>query len=98
MAVVPIDAPRAEDTFHVAIVPRPPDVIHHLVAPIFDNGDADFGGEGVQHLVPGGALPLAFAALPGTLQGIENASGVVDLVDGGRSLGAVTPATARMIG
>src|SRR5260370_847852 len=54
--------------------------------------------EVIKRLVPGVALPLALAALPSAFERIENAFGIVDLVDGGRALGAVAPATARVIG
>ena len=97
VAVVPIHAPRAQHALHVAVVSWAPDVVHHLVAAVFDNGGANFGGEGVQRLVPGRALPLALAALARALQGIEDALRVVDLVDGGRAFGAVAPAAAGMV-
>src|SRR6266853_5740772 len=61
MTVVPVDPPGLQDAVHIAIVPRATDVIHDLGAPILDEGLADTTGEGVEHLVPGRALPL-----PGT--------------------------------
>src|SRR6266566_2129731 len=97
VTVVPVYTPGTQHALHVAIVPRSPDVIHDLVTMVLDNGCADFGGEGVQHLIPGGALPLTLAALACAFQGIEDALRVIDLVDGSRSLGAVASATAWMI-
>src|SRR5437660_587503 len=45
MAVMPIDAPCTKHTFHVAIVAWASDMIHDLVATVFDDGCTDFGGE-----------------------------------------------------
>src|ERR1017187_3368499 len=98
MAVMPIHTPRAQYPLHVAVVPRSPDVIHHLIAPSLDKRGANFGGKGVQHFVPGRAFPLALATLTDTLQGIQDALRVMHLVDRRGTFGAVAPTTARMVG
>src|SRR5579883_16882 len=98
MAVVTIYAPGAQHALHVAIMPGPPDMIHHFITAALDDGGANLRRECFQHLVPGRALPFAFAAPARALEGIEDASGIVDLVDGGRALGAIPPATAWMVG
>src|SRR5438132_12306874 len=98
MAVVTIHAPRTQYALHVAIVSRPPNMVHHFVAAVFDNSCANFGSECFQCLIPGCTLPLAFAALACTLQRIENALRVIDLVNGSRSLRTIATAAARMIG
>src|ERR1051326_3105681 len=98
MAVVPIYPPGPEHSLHVAIMAGPPNMIHHLVASPFDNRGTNCCGEGIQDLVPRRALPLALAALARALQRIENALWIVDLVDRRRPFGAVTPATAWVVG
>src|SRR5579883_3307175 len=97
VAVVPIDAPCAQHALHIAIVARPSHMIHHLVAPVFNDSRANFGRERIQHLVPAHALPLALAALASPLEGIENTFGIVDLIQGGRPFGAIAPPAARMV-
>src|SRR5438105_3245474 len=98
MAVMPIDAPCTKHTFHVAIVAWASDMIHDLVATVFDDGCTDFGGECIQYFVPSGAFPFALATFATTFQGVENAFWIIDLVDGCRPFGAVASSTARMIG
>src|SRR5258708_12698687 len=90
--------PGTEYTFHVAVVPWSPDVIHYFVMAAFDDGSADFASKCFQYLVPGGAFPFALAAFTCTFQGIEDTLGIIDLVDSGWAFGAVVPATARVIG
>src|SRR5690348_11098810 len=97
MAVVSIYTPCTQHALHVAIVSGSPNVIHDLVAPPFDDGGTNFGGKGIQHLIPGDALPPALAALAEALQRVQDAFWIIDLVDGGRTFGTVAPATARMI-
>src|SRR5579885_1792278 len=98
VAVVPIDTPRAQHALHIAIVAGPSNVIHDLVAPILDDGRANFGRERIQHLVPAHALPFALATLASTLEGIENTFGIVNLIQRGRPFGAVAPPAAGMVG
>src|SRR5215472_6936075 len=93
-----IDTPCAQHTLHVAIVPRSPDMIHHLVATVLNNCFADFVGESIKDFVPGGTLPLALSAFAYTFQRIEDTLRVIDLVDRGGTLSTVTAATAGMIG
>ena len=96
MAVMPIDAPCTKHTFHVAIVAWSSDMIHDLIATVFDDGCADFGGECVQYLIPGGAFPFALSTFATTFQRVEDAFRIVDLVDGGRAFGAVAATAAGM--
>src|SRR4029077_16439173 len=56
----------------------------------------DAAGHVVQYLVPRHALPLSRAPLALAPQRIEDALGIRDLVEGGRALGAVAAAAARM--
>src|SRR5947208_8823918 len=77
---------------------RPTHVIHHLVATVLNDGGPNFAGKGFQYLVPGRAFPLALSTLACASERIQNAFGVIDLVDRSRSLGTVAPSTAGMIG
>ena len=97
VAVVPVDPPRLQDALHVAVVPGAPDVVHDLAAAAAREQRAHGRRDLLEHLIPGHALPLPFAPLPGPLQRVEDALGVVDLVDGGRPLGAVAPPAGRMV-
>src|SRR5579883_548098 len=98
MAVVTIHSPGSQHALHITIVSGASNMIHNLVASPLNKRLPDFRGKGIQHLIPCHAFPPALAALARTLQGIENAFGIVDLVDGRRAFGTVTPATARMVG
>src|SRR6266568_29162 len=95
---MPIYAPGTQHAFHVAIVPRAPDMIHDLVATVFNDSCADFGGECIQYLIPGGAFPFALATFACAFQGVEDAFGIIDLVDGSRAFGAVASSAAWMVG
>ena len=57
---------------------------------------ADAGADLVQDLVPAHALPLPGAARARALERVQDALGVVDLVDGRRPLGAVAAARGRV--
>src|SRR5258707_14262826 len=89
--------PGTEYTFHVAVVPGSPDVIHYFVMAAFDDGRAGFSRKCFQYLVPGGAFPFALATFTCTFQGIEDTLGIIDLVDSGWGLCAVAPPTGRGI-
>src|SRR5205085_5477767 len=95
--VVAVNAPGLQHALDVAVVAGPAHVVHHFIAAAFDERLANLSRERVEHFVPGGALPLAFAARADAFQREEDAFGVVDLVDSGRPLGAVTPARRRVL-
>jgi hypothetical protein len=86
---VPVDAPGEQEALGEAVLPRPPDVVHHLVAAVVDDSRADPVGDVVQRLVPRHPLPLARTTVTGLTQRVQDPLRVVDLVDGGRTLGAV---------
>src|SRR5713226_788183 len=98
MAIVTIHAPRPQHALHVTIVSRSANVVHDFIAAILNNGGPNFAGEGIQHLIPRSTLPLALSTLACTFEGIEDAFGVVDLVDGGGTLGTAAPAAPWVIG
>src|SRR4030095_16972454 len=83
---------------YVAVVPGAAYVVDDFVAAVFDERIANFGCEGVEHFVPGCALPLPFAARTNALQRKEYAFGVVNLVDSRWTLGAVAAAGTGMQG
>ena len=97
VAVVAVDAPRLEDTVGVALFARTADVVHHAVLAAFDERGADLLPDLGERLVPGDALPLARAPLADATQGEHDPLGVVDLVDRGRTLGAVAAPAARVM-
>src|SRR5579884_3291 len=97
MAVVSIDAPRAQHALHVAIVSRSPHMIHDLVAPPIDERLPDLCGKSIEYLVPRHALPLPLAALSRPFQRIQNTFRVIDLVNGGRAFCAIASPAPRMV-
>src|SRR5437762_4433216 len=98
MTVMPIYAPGAKHTLHIAIVTRAPDMIHDLVTTVFDDSCADFGGECIQYLIPGSAFPFALSTFATTFQRVEDAFRIIDLVDGSRAFSAVASPAAGVIG
>ncbi len=97
MAVVAVNAPCLQDPLHVSVVPGPADVIHDFVPPSFEDQPAYLRRDLFQDALPGNSFPCAFASLSGSLQRIENAFGIVDLVDGGRAFGAVASPARGMV-
>ena len=59
---------------------------------------ADAGADLVEGLVPRDPLPLPLPRSPTRFIGYRIALGVVDLVEGGRALGAVAAAAGRVLG
>src|ERR1700730_10695555 len=96
MRVVPVNAPRLEHAIDIAVVTGPAYVIDDFVAAVFDQCISDLGCECVEHFVPGGSFPLAFAARTDSLEREEYSLGIVKLIDGGRALGAVASARPGM--
>ena len=94
MAVVPVDPPSLQDALHGPLVSRPPHVVHHLVVPLLDEGAPDARRDVVERFIPGNALPLLLAATSRAPHRIEDSLGVVDLVDGGGPLRAISAAAA----
>jgi hypothetical protein len=80
----------------VAVVTGAAHVIYDFIATVFDQRIADLGRERVKHFVPGGALPLSFAARADSFEWKENALRIMKLVDGCRTLGAVASSRAGM--
>src|SRR5262245_20119937 len=96
VAVVAVHAPRLQDALDVALVAGPADVVDDLVAPAFLQRAADARGDQLQRLVPADLLPLPLAALADAPQRVQDAVGVVDLIERRRPLGAQPAATGRV--
>src|SRR5579862_1482671 len=96
--VMAVDAPRLQQAVHDEIVTGTPNVIHDFFAAFFLNRLANAAAEGFEHFVPGGARPLPRTARTAALHGIENAIGIVNLIDGCWAFGAQTAATGGMHG
>src|SRR5215467_695586 len=98
VGVVSVDAPGLESALHDEVVARTPDMVHDFLAATFLEGFAHAAADGFENLRPGNAFPLAAAPWSNAVQGIENAVGIVNLVDGRRSLGAQASAAGGMPG
>jgi len=98
VAVVPVDAPRLQDALHGAVVAGAAAVVHDLGAAVLLERLPDACGEGVERLVPRDALPFAAAARALALQGVQDAVGVLDLVERRRALRADAAAASRVHG
>src|SRR5688500_20369914 len=93
-----VNAPCSENAFGETIFAGPADVIHDLLATVFDNRFANARGDRVKCFVPGGPFPFSGTALSGALQWIKNAIRIRDLVESGWTFRAVAPSRARTLG
>nr|WP_255277585.1 hypothetical protein [Actinomadura madurae] len=98
MAVVAVHAPGLEEPLREAVLSGTPHVVQDLVVAVVEDRLPDARRDVVERLVPGHALPFPGAALAGPAQGVENALGVVELVDRGGALGAVAAPRAGVRG
>src|SRR6187549_1903819 len=73
------------------------DVIHDFIAPLFQQGFSYAAGNVIESFIPRDALPLSCAARADALERITNPLGIVDLIDGSRSLGAISAPTLGML-
>src|SRR5262249_1151589 len=97
VTVVAVDSPGMQHPLVVnEFVSRTTNVVHNLVLAALLKCAAYSSAQIVEHFIPGHALPLPFTALSGSPQRIKDALRIVDLIDGGRTLGAVASATAGM--
>src|SRR5207302_11363648 len=77
---------------------RPADVIHHFVRPPLDDRPSNAGSDVIERLVPGHTMPSILSAPPGAPQRVQNAIGIIGLIERRRSFRAVSPARAGMLG
>src|SRR5262245_54924206 len=96
MGIVAVHSPCLEHPLYVAVVARPADVIHHLIATVFDQRLTNLNGEGVEHFVPGGSFPASSASWTYPFERIEDTLRIVNLVDGRRTFGAIAATRSRM--
>src|SRR4029453_12309137 len=89
-----VDAPGRQHPLHKTVVPRPPNMVHNLVVPIFEERRGNAAGDLVERLVPAHAFPAARPAPAGAPERVEDPVGVVDLVERRRAFGTVATAAA----
>src|SRR5205814_2265083 len=85
VAVVRVGAPGPQDAVDIAVLARPADVVHDLVAPALDDRLPHPARDLVEDVVPGDLLPLALASLADAAHGHEDALRIADLVERGRT-------------
>src|SRR5262245_7434470 len=98
MAVMAVDAPCLKHPFHVSVVTRPAHVVHDFIPAPLEDQLSNLRRDLVQNLIPTDPLPLSFTPFTRTFQGIQDAFGVLDLVDSRGSLGAIAATAGRMVG
>ena len=98
VGVVPVDPPALQNALHVTVVAGAPHVVHDLLAAPLTDRSSDPPAEGLEHLVPGGALPLVRAARPLALHRVEDPVGGLELVHHRQALGTEASATGGVHG
>src|SRR3954453_11248009 len=96
VAVVAIDAPRLQHAFNIAFIARPANVIDDFVAAILFERFANSASDRFQRFLPADAFPLARATLADALKRMQDAVGVIDLIDRGRPFGTQSAAACRV--
>src|SRR5262249_39101230 len=97
VAVVAVDAPGMEHALQIdELMARTAAVIHGLLGAPLDEGLPKKSGDIVEHFVPRHALPLAAAARPRAAHRIEDALGILDLIQRRGPLRAVAAPAARV--
>src|SRR5258705_7604952 len=96
--VMTVDTPGREDAFSETVFARAPDVIHDLVAAVFNDRFANACGDIVKRFIPADTFPFALAAFSDSLQRIENAIRVGYLIKSCGAFGAVAAARAGVFG
>ncbi len=98
MGVVPVDPPALQHALHVTVVPRAPHVVHDLLASPLPDRSSDPRAEGLEHFVPGRALPLVRAAPALALHRVEHPVFGLELVHYRHALGTEAPAACGVHG
>ena len=83
-------SPGLEDSICISLVAGPSYVIDDFVDPAALERGANLSGDFVERLVPRDLFPTAFSTLASTAKWMHDALGIVNLIDCGRSLCAVT--------
>ena len=97
MAIMAIHTPGLDDPVGVPIFARPPHVIDDPIASA-STALAHLFGDFSKRLLPGNPFPLTFPAFAYSFERIQDPLRIIDLIVCGRTLGAVSPAAARMDG
>ena len=92
MGVVAIDTPGGQDALGVSVFAGPTDMVHDFVVAVFLKRSPHTTGNIMQGFAPGDRLPLPLSTFSRSFQGLENAIGIADLVQCGRTLGTVPAA------
>ena len=98
VGVVPVYPPALQHPLHVTVVPGAADVVHDLLASPVQDRFSYPRTEGLEHLVPGGALPLVRAARALALHRVEHAVRGPELVHYRHALGAQASPTCGVHG
>src|SRR5205814_2248833 len=94
--VVTVNSPRRENSFRESIFARPPNVIHDLIAAIFDNRFPNSRCNIIEHFIPTNPLPFSFPAFPASLQRIKNPIRISNLIQRRRPFRTIPPARSRI--
>ena len=92
-----VNSPRRENSFRESIFARPPDVIHDLIAAIFDNRFPNSRCNIIKHFIPTNPLPFSFPAFPASLQRIKNPIRISNLIQRCRPFRTIPPARSRIL-
>ena len=98
VGVVSVESPGVDHAIHIPLVPGSTDVVGDLVLPVVLDGLTHLACDVVECVAPGDARPLAAPARSVALERIQDALGIVHLVDRCRPLRAVPTAAPRMFG
>src|ERR1700722_3833637 len=96
--IVAVNAPGLQRSLHDEIVAGAANVIHDFFAALFLKSFADARAESFQHLVPCGSRPLSSTSWAVAFHRIQDAIGVVNLRNRGRTLSAKASAARWMFG
>src|SRR6187551_3377825 len=75
----------------------PSNMIHDFIAPLFQQGFSYAAGNVIESFIPRDALPLSCAARADALERITNPLGIIDLIERGRTLRAISAPAAGML-
>ena len=98
VTVMSVDTPCLEDPVHIPFMAGTSNMVGDFVVAAFFQGRADSRRDVLKHRFPGDSFPFALTPFSDSLQGIEDPFFVLDLVDGRRAFGAVSPSASGMIG
>src|SRR5882724_2244653 len=98
MRVMAINPPGRQNSLSEPILTGRADVIHDLIAPIFNDGGANPSGDVIKRAIPIDTLPFSLAPLSRSLQREENPIRISNLIDRGWPFGTVSSTRSRVLG